>query len=101
MEIIIMLTNLKKSKKKNIIIRILCILALLLIVGDWILSVVIYNENINNRFETYKPFMLYVDDFKGLKRTKYKFPSDKGQVWYYVNKKYKLNSDKLYYYIFL
>lgn len=75
-----MLTNLKKSKKKNIIIRILCILALLLIVGDWLLSVVIYNENINNRFETYKPFMLYVDDFKGLKRTKYKFPSDKGQV---------------------
>ena len=71
--------NIKKSKKKKIILIVLCILAILVIAGDWILSVMIYNENFNQRFESYEPLMLYVDDFDGLQRTKYEFPSDKGQ----------------------
>ena len=52
---------------------------LLLIAGLWILSVNIYNENFNCRFDSYEPMMLYLDDFEGLERTKYEFASDKGQ----------------------
>ena len=64
-----------KSKKKKILIIVLCIVAILMIVGDWVLSVMIYNENFNQRFESYEPLMLYVDDFDGLQRTKYEFSS--------------------------
>lgn len=68
-----------KAKKKKILIIVLCIVAVLLIVGDWVLSVMIYNENFNKRFESYEPLMLHIDDFDGLQRTKYEFSSDKGQ----------------------
>lgn len=68
-----------KSKKKKILVIVLCIIAVLMIAGDWVLSVMIYNDNFNKRFESYEPLMLYVDDFDGLQRTKYEFPSDKGQ----------------------
>lgn len=68
-----------KSKKKKILIIVLCIVAILMITGDWVLSVMIYNENFNQRFESYEPLLLYVDDFDGLQRTKYEFSSDKGQ----------------------
>lgn len=75
----------KKMKKKTA--RIIVVSVLVLIVGAcWAFSVIIYNENTNQRFESYKPLMLQVDDFDGLKCTKYKFPSDKGQMlsgfWY-------------------
>ena len=69
----------KKSKKKKVLLTILSIVAVLLITGDWILSVAVYNENFNQRFESYEPLMLYVDDFAGLQRTKYEFTSNKGQ----------------------
>ena len=69
----------KKSKKKKVLLTILSIVAVLLITGDWILSVAVYNENFNQRFESYEPLMLYVDDFDGLQRTKYEFTSNKGQ----------------------
>ena len=69
----------KKSKKKRIFIIVLCVVAVILIAGDFVLSVIIYNENFNKRFESYEPLMLYVDDFDGLQRTKYEFSSDKGQ----------------------
>ena len=36
-----------KSKKNKILIIVLCIVAILMIVGDWVLSVIIYNENFN------------------------------------------------------
>ena len=72
-------TKQKKSKLKIILVVILCVI-LVLTAGLWALSVVIYNENFNQRFESYEPLMLYVEDFEGLHRTKYEFPSDKGQM---------------------
>lgn len=69
----------RKSKKKKVISIVLCIVIILLISGDWALSVMIYNENFNKRFESYEPLMLYVDDFDGLQRTQYEFSSNKGQ----------------------
>lgn len=68
-----------KSKKKKVLAIVICIVAVLMIAGDWALSVMVYNENFNQRFESYEPLMLYVDDFDGLQRTKYEFSSDKGQ----------------------
>ncbi len=67
-----------KSKRKILFI-VLAIVTVLILVGDWALSVMIYNENFNRRFESYEPLMLYVDDFDGLQRTKYEFTSNKGQ----------------------
>ena len=69
----------KKSKKKIILIVILCLIVLLA-GGWWAFSVNIYNENFNVRLTSYEPLMLAVDDFEGLQRTKYEFPSDKGQM---------------------
>ncbi len=47
-----------------------------LIVGAlWAFSTMIYNDNINQRFESYKPLMFKVEDFEGLKCTNYKFSS--------------------------
>lgn len=68
-----------KPKKKKILFLILSIVIALIIVGDWALSVMVYNENFNLRFESYEPLMFYVDDFDGLQRTKYEFSSNKGQ----------------------
>lgn len=67
-----------KFRKKRVII-VFCIVAVVMIAGDWALSVIIYNANFNQRFESYEPFMMYVDDFDGLQRTRYEFTSDKGQ----------------------
>ena len=67
-----------KSKKKKILIIILSIVVTLIIAGDWILTVMVYNENFNQRFESYEPLMFYVDDFDGLHRTKYEFSSNGG-----------------------
>ena len=68
-----------KSKKKKIFLITVSILITLIIAGDWVLSVMIYNDNFNQRFESYEPLMLHVDDFDGLQRAKYEFSSDKGQ----------------------
>lgn len=69
-----------KSKKKKTLIIILCTVALLLVFGMWALTVYIYNANFNQRFESYEPRMLRLDDFDGLERIRYEFPSDKGQM---------------------
>lgn len=69
----------KMSKKKRIFLIALCIVAVLLFVGDWVLSVMIYEDTFNKRFESYEPLMLYIDDFDKLERTQYEFSSDKGQ----------------------
>ncbi|MCR4962980.1 MAG: alpha/beta fold hydrolase [Firmicutes bacterium] len=69
----------RKSKKKAVLIVSLCILALL-IGGWWAFSAKMYNDNINTRFASYEPLMLQVEDFDGLRREKYTFPSDKGQM---------------------
>ncbi len=68
-----------KLGKKKILIIVLCIVAALIIVGDWILTVIVYNLSFGQRFESYEPLMMHVDDFDGLQRTKYEFTSDKGQ----------------------
>lgn len=56
-----------------------CII-ILVIGGWWALSVSIYNENFNKRFESYEPLMLHVEDFSELQCVEYQFPSDKGQM---------------------
>ena len=70
----------KGSKAKKIIISVICVLLVLVIGGMWGLSVMIYNDNFDKRFESYEPYMYYVEDFEGLQRTQYKFESDKGQM---------------------
>lgn len=66
-------------KKKRVYIIVLCIIAVLLIAEDWILTVAVYNKYFGQRFETNESLMMYVDDFDGLQRTRYEFTSDKGQ----------------------
>lgn len=69
----------KKSNKKTI--RIVVLSVLVLLVGAWWgFSAMMYDENIDRRFESYKPLMLRVEDFEGLECTRYDFPSDKGQM---------------------
>ncbi|MBQ6517736.1 MAG: alpha/beta fold hydrolase [Anaerolineaceae bacterium] len=67
----------KKTMKITLII--IFVLVLLIIGGLWGLSVYIYKENFDQRFESYEPQMLRVEDFEGLDRARYEFPSDKGQ----------------------
>ncbi len=67
------------SKKKIILIVLACVVVVLIGVW-WYLSVSIYNANFNKRFQSYEPYTLYVEDFNGLQRTKYEFPSDQGQI---------------------
>lgn len=69
----------KGSKKKKIFLIVLCVVMILLFAGDWALSVMVYGENFDKRFESYEPLMLRVDDFDGLQRTRYEFASDQGQ----------------------
>ena len=69
-----------KPNWKKILLIAISIVAALLIAGDWALTVMVYNENFNKRFESYEPLMLYVDDFEGLQRTKYEFPSNQEQT---------------------
>ena len=67
----------KLSGKKKFGIAV-CIILVLLVIGDAVLSVAVYDDNFNRRFESYEPLMLHVEDFEGLQRTKYRFPSDSG-----------------------
>ena len=69
----------KKSKKKIVFIVVICLIVLM-VGGWWAFSVSIYNENFNVRLESYEPMMLRVEDFDGLQRTRYEFPSDTGQI---------------------
>ena len=69
-----------KTNRKKIIIPVLLGLAVLLTAGVWFLSVFIYDRNFGKRFESYGPLMLQPEDFDGLQRTRYRFPSDKGQI---------------------
>lgn len=69
----------RRKKRRRIVLGIVCGALALLIAGDWALSVKIYNDNFGRRFESYEPLMLAVDCFDGLSRTRYEFPSDRGQ----------------------
>lgn len=39
-----------------------------------------YNDNFNVSADSYRPLMLQLGDFKGLKCNEYSFPSDKSQI---------------------
>ena len=86
----------KKFKKKKILDAI-CISLALLIAVDWLLSIIIYNESFNVRYETQESYMHKLEEFEGLSRTKYQFSSNKGQMltgyMYYVGEKDKEFSD--------
>lgn len=69
----------KKSKKK-IILTVVILVFVLIVAGFGCFSASIYDQNINQRFESYKPLMLKASDFQGLEATSYEFPSDKGQI---------------------
>ena len=70
----------KKTKKVIKAAGIVMIsIILLMIIGWWTFCVIMYNENMNVSGDSYKPLMLRVEDFDGLKCTEYSFPSDKGQ----------------------
>ena len=75
-----------KQPKKRIALIITTVVIFLLICAWGAFSIIMYNMNINRRFESYEPLMFYVDDFEGLQCTEYTFPSDKGQMlkgyWY-------------------
>lgn len=72
--------QLKKKKAWRIVLFVLLSILVLLTGGLWALTVSIYNENFDKRFETYEPLMFQVEDFEGLSRTRYEFASDKGQM---------------------
>jgi dipeptidyl aminopeptidase/acylaminoacyl peptidase len=69
-----------KEKLKKRVFIIICAVLVIILAGDWFMSVRIYNEYFNQRYESYEPLMLYVDDFEGLQRTQYQFSSDQGQT---------------------
>ena len=69
----------KLSVKKKFGIALSIILELL-VIADGVMSVYVYEDTFNKRFASYEPLMLSVSDFKGLERTRYQFPSDKGQM---------------------
>lgn len=69
----------KASHRKKILIIPFCLLVLLAAV-DWILTVSVYNRYFGARVETYEPTKQRVEFFDGLERTRYTFPSDRGQL---------------------
>ena len=70
----------KKAKWIKVLLIILGTVIFLLAAGVGILAVHIYNENFNQRFESYEPLTLRLEDFDGLERAIYQFPSNKGQM---------------------
>lgn len=74
----------KKPGKRKITAIVLLVVAALLAVAALVLprtlTVMIYNDNFGKRFTTYDPMTWSIDDFDGLQRERYEFPSDKGQL---------------------
>lgn len=69
----------RKIRMKKKILIIVAFLLAILILADWIVAVKMYEDNFGKRFESYKPYMLNVDDFDGLVCESCEFSSDKGQ----------------------
>ena len=55
-----------RQAKKRIALIITTVVIFLLICAWGAFSVIMYNMNVNQRFESYEPLMLHVDDFEGL-----------------------------------
>ncbi len=65
--------------RKRIIIAIILVL-IIAIVLPFAVSVVVYEQFFGNRYTSYAPLMLKVEDFEGLQRTRYEFASKQGQM---------------------
>lgn len=69
-----------RKKKKIALIIVVCIFALFFLVLMPAVTVMVYNDNFGERFETAEWMAYSADDFKGLKVTECTFPSDDGQI---------------------
>lgn len=70
----------KKRNQKKVAFIILKSLILLLMIGWYAFCVIMYNDNVNIRANSYEPLMLHTEDFSGLELKEYSFPSDQGQM---------------------
>lgn len=59
---------------------IVCAVLAVLVLADCALSIIVYEDTFHQRFQTYEPLALRVEDFDGLQMTECQFPSDKGQM---------------------
>ena len=71
--------TLSKSKKRIALIIVFCILIAIVFVVMPVLTVIIYNDNFGERFETAEWMAYSVDEFDGLKVKECSFPSNNGQ----------------------
>ena len=69
-----------KNKKKIAFIIVACILAATIFIVMPVLTIIIYNDNFGERFETSEWMAYSVSDFDGLKVTECSFPSNHGQI---------------------
>lgn len=72
-----------KKPLKIALIVLAVLLALLIAAGLFlpgIIAEIVYEENFGSRYTSYEPMTWNVDDFDGLQRERYTFPSDKGQM---------------------
>jgi dipeptidyl aminopeptidase/acylaminoacyl peptidase len=67
-----------KTKKRKIII-ILSIALIILLMIPFGISAMIYEDNFNDRYETYAPMARSIEEFEGLNLQRYTFSSDQGQ----------------------
>lgn len=68
------------SRKRKIIVILSVVFIVLLLIIPFGLSVMIYEDNFGERFETYAPMARSKDEFAGLKVHRYTFPSNNGQL---------------------
>ena len=72
-----------KKVVKVVLIVIAVLIVLLLVAALFVpklIAMQVYNDNFDKRFTSYEPMTWNVDDFDGLQRERYTFPSDKGQL---------------------
>ena len=68
------------AKKKSLKAVIVILISLVVLAALWIgVSLGLYSIYFGGRFETDKAFMYHAESFEGLERTRYEFPSNKGQ----------------------
>lgn len=72
-----------KKFLKIVLVIAAILLVLLIAAGAFLpklLATSVYNDNFGKRFTSYEPMTWDIEDFDGLQREKYTFPSDKGQM---------------------
>jgi len=68
------------GKKRKIIIILSIFLLILLLIIPFGISVMIYEGNFGDRYESYAPMARSIDEFEGLNLQRYTFTSNKGQI---------------------